>query len=370
MSFTLAAKPTTAHKTARSAFAHKNACSVARLLPAHCGGARKLSGLSRPKALRVSATATPEAAPSESAENAYAGTFVTERDRRAGAKGSLYAVLPDQPLSTSYSATVKEAVGERLLVLEHLCPISDPARQSLDGTWEVLYMNTITPGLVAAQVLQRLPGATLEKIVLKISGGEIKATAKVSLFDATSMDVDLVSTWDAESDIRVREVYQKGSISLPELGSDKWTEAALESAKESAPTQMLDIVSQALSNAAPMLKSFGQGFEVPATGSYERVTLISYLDEDLMVARSLSGTPEILRRLPDPPAAETEMTLEQEDVEVMDSFDFGSDFEPEPVTPQAVMEAAEEEVEEDAEAEAEEQKLEEKKEETEKSTEL
>jgi hypothetical protein len=28
--------------------------------------------------------------------------------------------------------------------------------------------------------------------------------------------------------------------------------------------------------------------------------LISYLDDDLMVARNLSGTPEVLRRLPDP----------------------------------------------------------------------
>lgn len=55
------------------------------------------------------------------------------------------------------------------------------------------------------------------------------------------------------------------------------------------------------------------------SNSYERTTLVSYLDEDLMVARSLSGTPEILRRLPDavvPP----EMSLEMEDA--VDVFSF------------------------------------------------
>lgn len=364
MSFSVAAKQTAAPKALR---VNSNRSVQASLLtPSHpvAGLVAKSAVLARgplraSKILRVSATATPEAARSDTGageEPAYAGTFVTERDRRAAAKGSLIAVLPDQPLSTSYSSAVKEAVGERLLVLEHLCPISDPARQSLDGTWEVLYMNTITPGLVAAQVLQSLPGATLEKIVLNISGGEVKATAKVSLFDATTMDVDLVSTWSAESEIRVREVYQKGSISLPELGTAAWTEAALETANKSAPTQVVGMLTQAVTNAAPMLQSFGQGFEVPAQGAYERVTLISYLDEDLMVARSLSGTPEILRRLPDPPPAETEMTLEQEDVEVVDqeeiTFDFGSmeldepagPSPPEPMTAAKGEEATEDEL--------------------------
>jgi len=251
------------------------------------------------------------------------GSFVTERDRRTAAKAALYRALPVEPLSTNFPAQVKECVGERLLVLEHLCPISDPARQSLDGSWEVLYLNTITPGLIAARVLQSLPFpkhvVQLEQILLQIKGQEIKAVAKVKIMDSTYAELKLVSSWVPESDIRVREVYQKGSLEFPDLGSEEMMGEALRSARQTAPSQIHDMVQRALSTATPILQSVSKGFEIPVSNSYERTTLVSYLDEDLMVARSLSGTPEILRRLPDavvPP----EMSLEMEDA--VDVFSF------------------------------------------------
>lgn len=333
------AVPVVMRGTANTSVGARAPLQSARLAGLRASKASLGRGPARSTKMLVQSVATPEQAPSD---EAYEPTFVTERDRRTAAKTGLYAVLPEKALSTSFSAAVKETVGERLLALEHLCPISDPARQSLDGTWEVLYMNTFTPGLIAAQVLENLPFpkgvACLDEILLRISGDEIKAVAKVKLMDSTYAEVDLVSTWTAESDIRVREVYQKGSVSIPELGSEEMMGAAMESAKNNTPMQIRNMVEQALSNAAPMLQNFGKGFDIPATGSYERVTLISYLDEDLMVARSLSGTPEVLRRVPDPPAGEQEMTLEMEDVSVMDGADFDfSDFSEMPPIPEAAI---------------------------------
>jgi hypothetical protein len=54
-----------------------------------------------------------------------------------------------------------------------------------------------------------------------------------------------------------------------------------------------NIIQQALTRATPMLKSLSEGFEVPLSGTFDRSMLVSYLDRDLMVARSLNGSPEV-----------------------------------------------------------------------------
>jgi hypothetical protein len=38
--------------------------------------------------------------------------------------------------------------------------------------------------------------------------------------------------------------------------------------------------------------------QVPLSGTFDRSMLVSYLDSNLMVARSLNGSPEVLRKLP------------------------------------------------------------------------
>lgn len=248
------------------------------------------------------------------------------------AKLALYDVLPESGLSTSVSADVMEAVGERLLVLEHLCPISDPARQTLDGTWQVLYCNTTMPGLIAYRVLQSLPFppgvATLEELKLNIAGHTLTVVAKIKLLDMVA-ELDLVSSLTPESDIRIRETYEKGALKLPEMGSEGMMDDAALKLKETPMPE--NLIQQALTRATPMLQSLSEGFEVPLAGTFDRSILVSYLDKDLMVARSLNGSPEVLRKLSEPaseepkeaatveeePAAEQQQQQEEKEEEVV-----------------------------------------------------
>eukprot|EP00242_Pyramimonas_sp_CCMP2087_P006601 CAMPEP_0198212420 /NCGR_PEP_ID=MMETSP1445-20131203/25965_1 /TAXON_ID=36898 /ORGANISM="Pyramimonas sp., Strain CCMP2087" /LENGTH=334 /DNA_ID=CAMNT_0043886853 /DNA_START=58 /DNA_END=1062 /DNA_ORIENTATION=- len=230
--------------------------------------------------------------------------FVTEQDRRASAKSALFDVMPQQPIGTTFSNAIKEAMGECLLVLEHMCPVSNPAAQSLDGTWEVVYADTTTPGTLAAKALLSIPFpkgfAEVDTLKLVISGSEVKAEASVKLLKGPKAILNLVSKMQQESDVRVRESYVKGCLSMPELGGEEMMSKATEGAMANVPSIAQETVLEMLTRATPLLQRVGKGIEIPLEGSYERVMLISYLDNDLMVARNLSGTPEVLRRLPDP----------------------------------------------------------------------
>jgi len=129
-----------------------------------------------------------------------------------------------------------------------------PARQTLDGTWQVLYCNTTMPGLIAYRVLQRCgrtgsscfllssntlmpflppherpiphsldrcpcslpfpPGvATLEDLKLHIAGDTLTVVAKIKLLDMVA-ELELVSSLTPESDIRIRETCA-GILTFP-----------------------------------------------------------------------------------------------------------------------------------------------------------
>mmetsp|Transcript_9113 Transcript_9113/g.18865 ORF Transcript_9113/g.18865 Transcript_9113/m.18865 type:complete len:340 (-) Transcript_9113:425-1444(-) len=280
--------------------------------------------LARARTFRVLSTAAPEMGSGEMESDEVPAfstpppsMFVTEEDRRSAAKVALYDVLPEQSVGSADNA-IKEAVGERLLVLEHMCPVSNPAAQSLDGTWEVLYCDTTTPGLLAARALLSIPFpkgfAEVDALKLVIEGEEVKAVANVKLLNGPYATINLVSSINSETDIRVRESYVKGTLSMPELGGEPMMDKAADTAKANVPEVAQKAVLDALSRAAPLLQNVGKGIEVPLTGSYERVMLISYLDDDLMVARNVNGTPEILRKIPEPVVEEEVVEEKLEEV--------------------------------------------------------
>mmetsp|Transcript_13471 Transcript_13471/g.18451 ORF Transcript_13471/g.18451 Transcript_13471/m.18451 type:complete len:317 (-) Transcript_13471:158-1108(-) len=234
--------------------------------------------------------------------------FVSNSDRRSEAKHELLQVLPPGGLRNS-PKEVRAAISERVLILEHLCPTSTPAQANLDGRWEVLYCDTTTPGLLAARALLESPlpkdFAALDSLTLNIDGSEISAVAAVKLAGGLLARLCLISEFRFESDIRVRETYRKGTLTIPELGSDNMMDVAKEKTS-GIPSVAQNVLMSALTSAGPLLKRVGQGVQVGLSGAYEREILISYLDEDLMVARSPSGTPEVLRRLPIAPIEEIE----------------------------------------------------------------
>lgn len=66
-----------------------------------------------------------------------------------------------------------------------------------------------------------LLGSSLHTYLARALHLYAQAVAKVKIMDSTYAELKLVSSWVPESDIRVREVYQKGSLEFPDLGSEE-----------------------------------------------------------------------------------------------------------------------------------------------------
>ncbi|KAK3289084.1 hypothetical protein CYMTET_3468 [Cymbomonas tetramitiformis] len=170
-------------------------------------------------------------------------------------------------------------VNEMLLSVESENPTPSPAYSPLlEGTWEVVYSGTVSPGLVpsptreialamyaggfspgtfAYQVANRLPAELIKTSPLSLTilpdQPRIEITSEVTVFNSSAQTLKLRNTLDVESDMRIRETYSEAEVS-------------------------------------------GQGIAVPEALKYERLLFITYLDEDMMVARDDTGAPDILVR--------------------------------------------------------------------------
>jgi len=111
-----------------------------------------------------------------------------------------------------------------------------------------------------------------------------------------SFPVELRTSLDAESDVRMREIY-------------------------------LDA------------EAVGRDVTIPANLRTERVFYITYLDEDLLISRDESGTPDVLYRVPAASSAPSSPSTSEEEP--------SSPAEPEPETPSIEPDAAIEPKEDD-----------------------
>merc|ERR1712003_115669 len=200
-------------------------------------------------------------------------------------------------------------INEMLYQLESrnltMYPTTSPL---LNGVWEFKYLPGIAPGFVPSptreialfmyaggytpgkflfDVSQRLPSSLLEiletKITISPSQPRGKITASVKVFN-NSFPVELRTSLDAESDVRMREIY-------------------------------LDA------------EAVGRDVTIPANLRTERVFYITYLDEDLLISRDESGTPDVLYR-----AAGASQAAEEEEKgeeEVVASVEPDAAIEPE-----------------------------------------
>mmetsp|Transcript_3425 Transcript_3425/g.4552 ORF Transcript_3425/g.4552 Transcript_3425/m.4552 type:complete len:277 (-) Transcript_3425:1148-1978(-) len=193
---------------------------------------------------------------------------------------SIFDSLPMDKLTTSVSKETRASINEALLKLEAMNPTEEPASSSLlNGVWTLkyaggydddwalasptrqialfLYSGGYSPGLFALSLAQSLPSSLVEigelEIAISREQPRVEAKIDVKFVGGAANDVVVKAALDTKSDVRLTETYEAASV-------------------------------------------LGQSIDLPQAVQYSRDLYITYLDEDIMVARDGSGVPEIVMR--------------------------------------------------------------------------
>jgi len=194
--------------------------------------------------------------------------------------------------SSSSSGSSKIEVSERVLALERLNPTPRPTTSPmLEGQWDFLWAGATSPGLMAAKILlQRFPEqiAALTSLSLYISQGGAAAMASVRLLNTITTSVTLTTKLTMFGPARLREEYVEGVLSTPSVDTDQMP---------SPLKSVYDQIAAASGNLPDTVKdAIKSGVKVPLTGYFQRDLVISYLDDEIMVARDQNGVPDVLVR--------------------------------------------------------------------------
>lgn len=219
------------------------------------------------------------------------GAFSAEA--AVSAKESLMSLLDDSMLAQEVlkaeGKPAKGRVDEAILALERYNPSEEPVYAlELDGTWEVKYSGSIAPGLLASPTRELalflygggfslgnalssfVNGAFGQNLGLKISGKTVRIQG--------GRDVDAT----AEIEVAGQEQKLSYTAELMPLSARRMSE---------------EVVSLELPE--PLGKQ-----DVPL--ELRRTILVTYLDDEVMIVRDESGSPEVLVRQVEPVAATPE----------------------------------------------------------------
>ncbi|CAI5527636.1 unnamed protein product [Closterium sp. Naga37s-1] len=224
-------------------------------------------------------------------------SFAKEMERVA-AKEALLLAIKDaggvESLSTGQgNAAGKIQVSERVVALERLNPTTRPTSSPLlEGYWDFVWAGAQSPGLIAARlVLQRLPPqvASLQALQLHIMpGSTITATAVVRFLNVAESNVIIKSKLEMEASLKLKEEYAEIEVTSPIVTGGS-IPAPL--------TAIVDQLSSLLKSLPAALQdTINAGLRVPLDGRYSRELLVSYLDDELMVARDEAGLVDVLVR--------------------------------------------------------------------------
>ncbi|KAJ0088055.1 hypothetical protein Patl1_32978 [Pistacia atlantica] len=102
------------------------------------------------------------------------------------------------------------------------------------------------------------------------------------------------SKLSVEGPLRMNEEYVEGIFESPRV------------IEEALPEQLKGVFNQAVSTVQQLPGSIrdvvDSGLRIPLSGSFQRLFMISYLDEEILIIRDTAGIPEVLTRL-DAPAS-------------------------------------------------------------------
>ncbi|XP_014510974.1 probable plastid-lipid-associated protein 13, chloroplastic isoform X2 [Vigna radiata var. radiata] len=190
-------------------------------------------------------------------------------------------------------------VNERITGLERLNPTPRPTTSPfLEGRWNFEWFGSGSPGLFAARIIfENFPSslANLSKMDVVIKDGNAKITANLTLLNSIDSKIILSTKLSVEGPLRMKEEYVEGGFVSPTI------------IEERVPEQLKGALGQA-ANAfqqlpAPIRDPVATGLKVPLSGSFQRLFMISYLDEEILIIRNTAGIPEVLTRLDAAPSS-------------------------------------------------------------------
>ncbi|PSS36307.1 Plastid-lipid-associated protein [Actinidia chinensis var. chinensis] len=232
---------------------------------------------------------------------------------RLSAKESLLLAFKDsggfEALVTGKTTEMQRIdVNERIIDLERLNPTTRPTTSSfLEGRWNFEWFGAGRPGLFATRfIFQSFPStlANLSKVDLVIKDQYAKITAIMRLLNSIESKFTVSTQLSVEGPLRMKEEYVEGVLELPQVD-----EATI-------PEQLRDAFGQAASTAqqlpVPIRDAMASGLKVPLSGTFGRIFIISYLDDEILIIRDSAGVPEVLTRLDAPPSPLAEPMTEYE----------------------------------------------------------
>ncbi|OMO59959.1 hypothetical protein COLO4_33985 [Corchorus olitorius] len=224
-------------------------------------------------------------------------TYAKEMERLS-AKESLLLAFKDaggfEALVTGKTTDMQRIdVNERITGLERLNPTPRPTTSPfLEGRWNFEWFGTGSPGLTAAKIIfERFPTtlATLSKMDLLLKDGYAKVTAQLKLLNSIETKCIITTNISVEGPQRMKEEYVEGLLESPTV------------VEETIPEQLRGAYSQAVTTVrqlpVPIRDAVASGLRVPLSGTFQRLFMISYLDEEILIIRDTYGVPEVLTRL-------------------------------------------------------------------------
>ncbi|KAF3327621.1 putative plastid-lipid-associated protein 13 [Carex littledalei] len=235
-----------------------------------------------------------------------AGSYAREMERLS-AKESLLLAFKDaggfQSLVTGKTTEMQKIdVNERIVGLERLSPTTRPTTSPfLEGRWNFEWIGDTSPeSFIMRFIFERAPStiASLIGIDLMIKDGYSKIKADLKFLNSIESKVTLTTKLTVEGPMRMREEYSDALLETPSLNA------------ESLPGQLKPAFSQAAGALqqlpAPLRDTFSNGLRLPFNGSLQRLFMISYLDEEILIIRDAVGAPDVLTRLEGTPSSSSE----------------------------------------------------------------
>ncbi|KAE8125347.1 hypothetical protein FH972_020166 [Carpinus fangiana] len=195
-------------------------------------------------------------------------------------------------------------VNERITGLERLNPTPRPTTSPfLEGRWNFEWFGSGSPGFAAARfIFERFPStlANLPKMDVVIKDGYAKITAKLKFLNSIESKFVLSTKLSVEGPLRMKEEYVEGTMESPTI------------IEETLPEQLKGALGQATNTMqqlpVPIRDAITSGLTIPLGGTFQRLYMISYLDDEILIIRDTAGVPEVLTRLVSSPSPMAEPT--------------------------------------------------------------
>lgn len=183
-------------------------------------------------------------------------------------------------------------VNERIVGLERLNPTPRPTTSPfLEGRWNFEWFEAGSPGLSAAKVLLRQSPPTLAKLLslnMLIKDGYSKVSANLRFLNSIETTIFLSTKLSIEGSFRLKEEYIEGVFETPSVSDASIPEQLKGALQQTAVTlEQLSV---------PIQDVLANGVKIPLDGRYKRLLMISYIDEEILIARDALGSPDVFTK--------------------------------------------------------------------------